>query len=86
MQLDGLTQAYLSQLSAKKGNYVEHSIDRLASTAGLIAFYKGQLRKFTKIGLGKTTEFDVMVTPELIAITIKRLEELYRVKLTKAKA
>ena len=84
MELDGLTHAYLLQLSNNKTDYSETAIDRLASRSGLVAFYKGQLRKFTKIGLGKTTEFDVMVTPALIAVTIKRLEELYKVKLNKA--
>ena len=42
----------------------------------LITFYKEQLDKFTKIGIGKVTEFDVTVTKKLIDITKKRLMEL----------
>ena len=81
MKLDSLTNAYLQQLSTGT-NYVDNG-DRLASRTGLIAFYKGQLRKFNKVGLGKKTEFDVMVTPELIAVTIKRLEEISLIRLPK---
>ena len=81
MELDALTNAYLQQLSLGT-NYVDNG-DRLASRTGLIAFYKGQLRKFNKVGLGKKTEFDVMVTPELIAVTIKRLEEISLIRLPK---
>ena len=83
MELDALTNAYLQQLSDKP-IYVD-SGDRLASRVGLMAFYKGQLRKFNKVGLGNRTEFDVMVTPELIAVTIKTLEELSLSRLTKVK-
>ncbi|MBC8225913.1 MAG: hypothetical protein H8E74_02065 [Gammaproteobacteria bacterium] len=86
MELDVLTKAYLTKLSHGKTDYSETAIDRLSSTAGLVAFYKGQLRKFDKVGLGNYTEFNVQVTPELIAVTIKRLEELYRVKLNKVTA
>ena len=39
-------------------------------------FYRDQLMKFNRIGLGKTTEFGVKVTQELINLTEKRLYEL----------
>ena len=39
-------------------------------------FYQEQLEKFEKIGLGKTTENDIIVTPELIRITRERLFQL----------
>ena len=42
----------------------------------LMHFYQDQLNKFTKLGLGKFTEFDVKVTEELIATTQKRLDEI----------
>ena len=42
----------------------------------LINFYKEQLNKFNKVGLGKYTEFQVKVTKKLIETTKKRLEEL----------
>ena len=41
----------------------------------LMHFYQDQLNKFTKLGLGKFTEFDVKVTEELIATTQKRLDK-----------
>ena len=39
-------------------------------------FYMEQLAKFEKIGLGKTTENDIIITPELIRITRERLFQL----------
>ena len=39
-------------------------------------FYKEQLVKFNKIGIGKQTENGILITPELIAITKKRLNQL----------
>ena len=39
-------------------------------------FYMEQLAKFEKIGLGKATENDIIITPELIEITRERLFQL----------
>ena len=39
-------------------------------------FYQEQLEKFEKIGLGKTTENDIVITPELVRITRERLFQL----------
>ena len=39
-------------------------------------FYQEQLEKFQKIGIGKTTENDVVITPELVRITRERLFQL----------
>ena len=39
-------------------------------------FYQEQLEKFEKMGLGKTTENDIVITPELIRITRERLFQL----------
>ena len=39
-------------------------------------FYQEQLEKFQKIGIGKTTENDVVITPELIRTTRERLFQL----------
>ena len=39
-------------------------------------FYQEQLEKFEKIGLVKTTQNDIIVTPELINITRERLFQL----------
>ena len=39
-------------------------------------FYKEQLIKFDKLGIGKLTENGILITPELIAITEKRLNQL----------
>jgi len=43
---------------------------------GVISFYKEQLRRFKKIGIGNKTEFNTLVTDQLIDITKKRLAEL----------
>ena len=79
MELDVFTQAYVKIVSNEKPKH-HVTIDRLASKVGLVEFYKGQLRKFNKIGLGKKTEFGVMVTPALMEITIKRIQELQSIK------
>tara|TARA_R100000306_G_C4245724_1_gene77933 strand:- start:157 stop:489 length:333 start_codon:yes stop_codon:yes gene_type:complete len=42
----------------------------------IINFYREQLIKFNKIGLGKFTEFNVRVTKKLIRATEKRLKDL----------
>ena len=39
-------------------------------------FYQEQLEKFQKIGIGKTTENDVVITPELVRTTRERLFQL----------
>ena len=54
-----------------KTNYLQHG-----SLNQICGFYREQLRKFEKIGLGNKTENDVVVTEKLIAITKKRLYEL----------
>ena len=43
-------------------------------------FYKEQLAKFDKLGIGKLTENGIIITPELIAITKKRLNQLQSFK------
>ena len=42
----------------------------------IIYFYKQQIARFEKIGLGNTTEFNTVITHRLIDVTIKRLHEL----------
>ena len=39
-------------------------------------FYKEQLIKFDKLGMGKLTENGIVITPTLIAMTEKRLNQL----------
>ena len=48
----------------------------IGSRKWLINFYQGQLDYFNKVGLGKLTRHDVRVTPQLVAVTQKRLDEL----------
>ena len=43
--------------------------------AFIASFYRDQLEKFNKIGLGKVTEFGTKITPQLIDITRKRLSQ-----------
>tara|TARA_R110000824_G_scaffold359373_1_gene546916 strand:- start:446 stop:664 length:219 start_codon:yes stop_codon:yes gene_type:complete len=47
----------------------------------IIYFYRGQITKFYKIGLGNKTENGVTVTDQLIDITRYRLNELINKKL-----
>ena len=42
----------------------------------IIYFYKQQIARFEKIGIGNKTEFNTVVTNQLIDGTIKRLHEL----------
>ena len=42
----------------------------------IIEFYRDQLEKFEKIGIGKETEHGVRISKKLIATTIKRLRQL----------
>ena len=39
-------------------------------------FYMEQLAKFEKLGIGKATENDIIITPELIRVTRERLFQL----------
>ena len=57
----------------KEGLYNE---DKTISNNHVAEFYMKQLEKFYKIGIGRQTEHDVVVTPELIEITEKRLKQL----------
>lgn len=59
----------------KKGEVSMYNGGR-GSLTDLIYFYKSQLEKFKKIGLGNKTEFNVVVTDRLIDTTIRRLKEL----------
>ena len=42
----------------------------------IINFYNEQLKRYRKIGIGNKTEFNTIVTEQLINITLKRLHEL----------
>ena len=42
----------------------------------IIYFYKQQIERFSKIGIGNRTEFNTVVTDALINTTLKRLHEL----------
>ena len=43
----------------------------------IVEFYRAQLVKFKKIGIGNETEFKVVVTEKLINCTNKRIRETY---------
>ena len=58
-----------------------------SSKLSMVNFYKEQLKKFKKIGIGNLTEYNVEVTDRLINITKKRLSQLsvsYNASLTPA--
>jgi len=42
----------------------------------IIYFYQQQIERFKKIGIGNYTEFNTLVTNQLIDVTIRRLHEL----------
>ena len=48
----------------------------IGSKKWVINFYQEQLDYFNKVGLGKYTTHDVKITPQLIAATQRRLNEL----------
>ena len=49
---------------------------RRTTIRDIIYFYKQQIARFEKIGLGNKTEFNTVITHRLIDVTIKRLHEL----------
>jgi len=55
---------------------MDPSLYRLGTRIGLIRFYKEQLIRFDKIGLGGYTEYNVMISPVLIEATQRRLDEI----------
>lgn len=69
-----LDEKFLKSFYSKEGNQTNPLL--LGTREGLINFYQNQLKKFIRIGIGKKTENDVTVTPQLLDITIKRLKEL----------
>ena len=56
------------------------------SGLSLIAFYRSQLLKFNNLGFGKQTEFNVVVTENLISATKRRLAELINKRAKRAKS
>ena len=55
---------------------IDNESRRKTTLSDIIYFYKQQLERFKKIGIGNKTEFNTVVTDRLIDITIKRLHEL----------
>ena len=51
-------------------------IEVTSSKLWLINFYREQLSKFLKLGMGKRTEHNVLITEKLIQLTEKRLNDL----------
>ena len=51
------------------------------SISNIISFYKEQIRRFERIGIGNMTEFNTMVTERLLDVTRRRLGELQDKKL-----
>tara|TARA_Y100001963_G_scaffold24452_1_gene32970 strand:+ start:10234 stop:10476 length:243 start_codon:yes stop_codon:yes gene_type:complete len=69
-----LTKEFIEDLN--NNSHEEHRLSLLSSRKGLVTFYRSQLRKFIELGIGKRTSNRVMISPQLINITIKRLKEL----------
>ena len=53
--------------------------------ADVIKFYREQLRKFDKIGVGNKTENNTIITELLIEVTRRRLGELITAKINPMK-
>ena len=51
-------------------------LEIVSSKLWIIHFYQEQLNKFMKLGLGKRTENDVVITEQLIETTRRRLDKL----------
>ena len=49
---------------------------KVVGRLGLLGFYRNQLKKFERVGLGNKTEFNVTVTDVLINATHRRIKEL----------
>jgi hypothetical protein len=58
------------------GAYVESFAYSIYTNNYISSFYKEQLNKFKKIGLGKQTEYGIEITSRLIKATERRLMEL----------
>jgi hypothetical protein len=61
-------------------NQKEYSSRYQTSISNIIQFYKEQIRRFEKIGLGNQTEFRTIITERLLAATRRRLSELQEQK------
>ena len=53
-----------------------YDMEMTTSRLWLLHFYREQLRKFEKLGMGKKTENDVLITEDLIRVTKDRLNKL----------
>lgn len=56
-------------------------LEELGSKLGLQRFYKEQVRRYDRVGIGNYTEFGTIVTPALIDTAERRLKELVEGKL-----
>ena len=50
--------------------------DQMYTKNYVALFYRDQLKKFKKIGLGNQTEYGIEITPRLIETTERRYNEL----------
>ena len=57
-------------------NNLDNVSRRKTTLTDIIYFYKQQIERFEKIGIGNKTEFGTIVTEALMNITLKRLHEL----------
>jgi hypothetical protein len=53
---------------------------RNTTLSDIIAFYRGQIIRFDKIGMGNKTEHNTIITPTLMQATRRRLLELQEKK------
>ena len=59
-----------------KGEIMQHDQSHRTSISDVIYFYKSQLERFYKIGIGNRTEYNTVVSDRLLDATLRRLTEL----------
>ena len=57
-------------------NNLDNVSRRKTTLTDIIYFYKQQIERFEKIGIGNRTEFNTVITERLINVTLRRLHEL----------
>ena len=61
---------------------IDEESRRRTTLSDIIHFYRGQIAKFEKIGIGNRTEFNTKITEQLLSVTRRRLGELLQMKFT----
>ena len=55
---------------------MQHDQSHRTTISDVIYFYRSQLARFYKIGIGNRTEYNTVITDRLLDATLRRLNEL----------